>query len=186
MRGPTGKGQKHTHLSLHSKQTIIIVFTFNTCEIVVGNGRYFTRLPRCVGVDRLAPCTHAHTLLPPNCVVYRLLTARLDYNYTRPFPSKRMKTLLLVAAVLLYAGLVESFPNGAPVGACDTLTPLLNPMGHSEPPQTSPVPYSIDLSPFNNSGVWEYTPGNVYTRKDSVFVIHDSLADFQVHPLINL
>lgn len=98
-----------------------------------------------------------------------------------------MKTLLLVAAsaALLYAGLVESLPNGAPAGACDTLTPLLNPMGHSEPPQTSPVPYSIDLSPFNNSGVWEYTPGTVYTRKHSVFVIHDSLADFQVHPLTN-
>ena len=78
-----------------------------------------------------------------------------------------MKSLLLVAAVLavLYAGGVESLPTGAPTGACTTLTPLLNPRGHADPPQTTTVPYWIDLSRFNNSGKWEYTPGETYTCK---------------------
>lgn len=78
-----------------------------------------------------------------------------------------MKSLLSVVAVLavLCAREVESLPTGAPAGACDNLTPLRNPAGHAEPPQLTTVPYMINLSPFNNSGTWEYTPGNTYTCK---------------------
>ena len=78
-----------------------------------------------------------------------------------------MKSLLPLVVVLavLYARGVESLPTGAPIGACDTLTPLLNPAGHAQPPQTTTVPYWIDLSRFNKSGTWEYTPGETYTCK---------------------
>ena len=78
-----------------------------------------------------------------------------------------MKSLVSVVVVLvvLYARGIESLPGGAPAGACDTLTPLLNPAGHAQPPQTTTVPYMINLTPFNNSGSWEYNPGNTYTCK---------------------
>ena len=79
-----------------------------------------------------------------------------------------MKNLLsiVVPLALLYTRGIESFPSGAPIMACNTLTPIQNPMGHAQPPQITPVPYWIDLSSFNNSGTWQYTPGGTYSCKD--------------------
>ena len=78
-----------------------------------------------------------------------------------------MKSLVsvVVALVVLYARGIESRPEGAPAAACDTLAPFQNPAGHADPPQTTIVPYMINLIPFNNSGTWEYNPGNTYTCK---------------------
>ena len=78
-----------------------------------------------------------------------------------------MKNLLSVVVVLavIYARGIESLPTGAPSGACDNLTPLRNPAGHADPPQMTTVPYMINLTPFNNSGTWQYTPGTTYTCK---------------------
>lgn len=78
-----------------------------------------------------------------------------------------MKRLVSVVVVLvvLYARGIDSFPSGAPIMACDTLAPIINPMGHAQPPQTTTVPYMINLTPFNNSGTWEYNPGRTYICK---------------------
>ena len=83
-----------------------------------------------------------------------------------------MKTVLpLVVTVLasLCARRVLSLPTGAPVAACDTLTP--NPIGHRGLTQNSTVPYAIDLDPFRTQADNEslqYTPGKTYTRKEVV------------------
>jgi hypothetical protein len=81
--------------------------------------------------------------------------------------SSKMKSLLSVVVVLavLYARGIESLPTGAPAGACDNLTPFRNPAGHADPPQTTAVPYMINLTPFNNNETWQYTPGNTYNCK---------------------
>ena len=74
-----------------------------------------------------------------------------------------VSTLLLVFAAIYAA---DAFPSGAPQGACVTLSP--DPNQHGSQPQTSPVPYSIDLSPFDDgAGGYQYTPGNTYTCKNS-------------------
>ena len=72
-------------------------------------------------------------------------------------------TLSLILTILSVAWQgVESFSSGAPSGACSSLSP--DPVGHSNvQPQVTPVPYSIDLSPFNGAG--GYTPGQTYTCK---------------------
>jgi hypothetical protein len=82
----------------------------------------------------------------------------------------KMKNLLSIVVVLvvLYARGIESFPTGAPVMACDTLAPFINQAsstGHTQPPQTTAVPYMINLAPFNDSGTWQYNPGRTYTCK---------------------
>ena len=72
-------------------------------------------------------------------------------------------TLSLILAILSvgWQG-VESFSGGAPLGACNTLSP--DPSGHQNAqPQTTQVPYSVDLSPFTSAG--GYTPGQTYTCK---------------------
>ena len=76
-----------------------------------------------------------------------------------------MKTLLVIVVLvtLLCGQGVKSLPNGAPVGACDTLTP--NPIGHMGPPQNTIVPYTIDLSAFNDNETLVYTPGQTYSCK---------------------
>ena len=69
-----------------------------------------------------------------------------------------------VECVVLLALLcsAESLPTGAPLEACDTLTP--NAVAHLALPQTTPAPYSIDLSPFASSdGGYSYLPGETYT-----------------------
>ena len=77
-----------------------------------------------------------------------------------------MRTLLLGVALLasLYGPQqVSSFSMGAPIDACDTLSP--NPTRHGAQPQTTEVPYIIDLSPFDDNGTLEYSPGQTYTCK---------------------
>ena len=74
--------------------------------------------------------------------------------------------LFIVSVVALLQQQVSAFTGGAPAGACDSLTP--NPAangGHGADPQTSNVPYSIDLSPFCSNGTYSYYPGQSYTRK---------------------
>jgi hypothetical protein len=64
--------------------------------------------------------------------------------------------ILLIAAT--YLDQCEGFPSGAPPGACSTLSP--NPFAHGAPPQSSDVPYEVDLSAFDDgSGTLSYIPG---------------------------
>ena len=97
-----------------------------------------------------------------------------------------MKSLLSVVVILavLYARGVESLPDGAPAGACDTLTPFRNPAGHADPPQDTAVPYWIDLSTFNNSGTWEYNPGRTYTRKQNSYQCVHEIVSFKVQKIL--
>jgi hypothetical protein len=46
----------------------------------------------------------------------------------------------------------------------DPLSPV--PIAHGGNPQTTDVPYTIDISSFDSSGVLQYTPGQTYTRED--------------------
>lgn len=81
-----------------------------------------------------------------------------------------MKLILLSVAVLvalLGPQGVHSRSGGAPVEACDTVTPA--PSAHGAP-QTSEVPYFVYLDPLCNNGYLMYTPGETYTRK---LCVHD-------------
>ena len=68
--------------------------------------------------------------------------------------------VLLFSATLLCE--VECLSSGAPAAACQTLTPLLP--QHIEPPQTSQVPYEVDIAALDdgNDG-FSYVPGETYT-----------------------
>ena len=75
-----------------------------------------------------------------------------------------MRTLLLCAALLLQASVYQqtsALSVGAPLTACTTLSP--DPTAHGAQPQTSTVPYIIDLAQFCNGGTYSYTPGQTYT-----------------------
>ncbi len=77
-----------------------------------------------------------------------------------------MKLLICVSLVMSSIGLlVEGFSGGAPVQACDTLSP--NPTMHGAPAQISAVPYAISLMPFYNASDNSFTfyPGRTYTCK---------------------
>jgi hypothetical protein len=66
--------------------------------------------------------------------------------------------VLLLLITASYLGQSEGFPSGAPPGACSSLSP--NPFAHGAPPQTSAVPYEVDLSAFDDgSGTLSYIPG---------------------------
>ena len=56
---------------------------------------------------------------------------------------------------------VESFSGGAPSAACSTISP--DPAEHRAQPQSSPVPYNIDISQLSDAG--GYTPGQTYSCK---------------------
>ena len=67
--------------------------------------------------------------------------------------------------VLLLAGLyaADALPSGAPSAACETLSPASPHAAGGQ--QTTPVPYEIDLTMFeDDNGTLQYTPGGVYTR----------------------
>ena len=75
-----------------------------------------------------------------------------------------MKLLLCVSLVMSSIGLlVEGNMSGAPAAACDGLS--LNPIAHGAQPQTSAVPYAINLMPFYSNGSFTYYPGMTYTCK---------------------
>ena len=65
--------------------------------------------------------------------------------------------------VLLLAGLyaADARSAGAPPPACATLSPD---SPHPADGQTTPVPYEIDLTVFEDNGTLQYNPGRVYTR----------------------
>ena len=66
---------------------------------------------------------------------------------------------LLVCATLLNPA--ECLPTGAPAGACATLTPSIQ--NHIAPPQSSPVPYEVDLLSLDDGNGFSYVPGETYS-----------------------
>ena len=74
-----------------------------------------------------------------------------------------MKELVLSLVLLTsVATRVHTLPSGAPAAACDTLTQQHG----GVTPQTSPIPYQIDLSPFDDGdGGFAYEPGRAYECK---------------------
>ena len=64
-------------------------------------------------------------------------------------------TIVLLLGVAVTA--VVGFPSGAPASACSTISP--NHMNTS--PQTSAVPYTVNISSLTNG----YVPGQSYTSK---------------------
>ena len=73
--------------------------------------------------------------------------------------------LFLCLAMVAYHCLpVHAFSGGAPFGACSTLSP--DPVQHLANPQSSPVPYTIDLAVFDDgNGSFTYQPGMPYQRE---------------------
>ena len=71
-----------------------------------------------------------------------------------------MISILLL--LLMFGGSVNSYPSGAPSQACSSLTP-----NHGGSPQSSPLPYTLDLSGFDlyGDGNFYYEPGNIYQCK---------------------
>ena len=74
-----------------------------------------------------------------------------------------MEKYILIAVLLGLAIKVESRSTGAPAGACTTLSP--EPTAHNAEPQSSTVPYEVDLSAFYYSGGYYYYPGQTYLCK---------------------
>ena len=74
---------------------------------------------------------------------------------------KYLRPVLFLGLVSL-VNLVESFGTGAPAGACGTLSP--DPAQHGADPQTTPVPYEVDLSALRNGTTnnYCYVPGETY------------------------
>ena len=69
--------------------------------------------------------------------------------------------------VLLLAGIyaADALPGGAPLGACDNLTP-----NHRDNlPQMAAVPYVINLTQFSDgNGSYQYVPDQIYTGKKRI------------------
>ena len=71
----------------------------------------------------------------------------------------RFVSALVVIVACIYVA--DALSGGPQERACATLTPE-----HSNAAQTNAVPYSIDLSPFDDGdGGYEYTPGQTYTSE---------------------
>lgn len=69
--------------------------------------------------------------------------------------------LCLIAIKL---NVVECFSTGPPAAACTTLSP--NPTPHGGPPQTTPVPYEVNISALADpNGGYSYEPGVTYMCK---------------------
>ena len=70
-------------------------------------------------------------------------------------------TLLLIST----AAPAFCFPSGAPLAACETLAP--NASAHGAQPQTSDIPYVLNLSAFYDPALdrMVYTPNTVYNSK---------------------
>lgn len=89
-----------------------------------------------------------------------------------------MRAALSVIFVIGFCGLkgVLSLSSGAPLQACDNLTP--NPTSHLAQPQTGPVPYGIDYSELdvvNGTTMPAYNPGQTYTRKPLLYLRHPTM-----------
>ena len=75
--------------------------------------------------------------------------------------------IALLTVLLALCRLVCSLPGGAPLEACDNLTPAPGPHGA---PQTSAVPYRVYLDPLCRDGYLSYNPGETYTRKLHAYI----------------
>ena len=76
---------------------------------------------------------------------------------------------ILVAVLLCIAirvNVVESLSGGAPAEACETLSP--DPDSHMAQPQTTPVPYVVNISSLYDGGRYVYDPGETYTCKCTI------------------
>ena len=69
---------------------------------------------------------------------------------------------IVLAIVLVAFNEVDCYSSGAPSQACDNLTP--NAGSHGAQPQSTSVPYSVDLAPLTGTSGVVYTPGRTYTR----------------------
>ena len=70
--------------------------------------------------------------------------------------------LTILACIACWSLVAEGFSTGAPVDACETLSP--DPLFHGADPQSSDVPYEIDLSSLaDTSGGLSYVPGDTYS-----------------------
>ena len=75
-----------------------------------------------------------------------------------------------VLVILVYTKLwnqVECLSTGAPAEACTTLTPSIQ--FHIDPPQSSPVPYEVDLLSLDNGDSFSYDPGETYAGAKMLF-----------------
>ena len=69
--------------------------------------------------------------------------------------------LLLSAAVIQ---VTESLPTGAPISACDNITPE---PGHGGAPQSpNTIPYFVDITQFGNDPTPYYLSDTVYNGKN--------------------
>jgi len=83
--------------------------------------------------------------------------------------------LALFLSVVYWSHPVQGFSFGAPSEACETLAP--NAALHMDTPQSSPVPYEVDLSALDDgNGNFVYMPGQVYPCKiRHLDVVRDSI-----------
>ena len=75
----------------------------------------------------------------------------------------RVSSIVLVSIICItFWNQVHSFPTGAPAGACTNLTADVE---SHDSPQTSPVPYMLDLSNLDNGDGFSYVPGETYSSR---------------------
>ena len=73
--------------------------------------------------------------------------------------------MLAVLLLLIFGVSTQAYPDGAPSNSCVSLTP-----DHGVPPQSSSLPYSLDLSVFYlyGDGYFYYEPGKTYQCEKDV------------------
>ena len=75
----------------------------------------------------------------------------------------QISTALILLSVTYLSDVAEGLSTGAPSPACSTLAPLQS-MHLNAPPQTSDVPYEVDLSDLDDgTGNYTYIPGATYS-----------------------
>ena len=91
------------------------------------------------------------------CQVYIVVSKKISATHLAAMNS--IFIVLLIVAVNLDQS--KCFPSGAPSTACSTLSP--DPLFHGAQPQTSAVPYEVDLSAFDDgTGALSYVPGQTF------------------------
>ena len=78
-----------------------------------------------------------------------------------------LQVLIIVVVLVAAVHIVSGFPNGAPLGACVSLTP-----SHGGNPQNEPSPHIVNLSSFDgmfnesmNTTTLYYIPDTTYSSK---------------------
>ena len=75
-----------------------------------------------------------------------------------------MYTTLLICILFSFCSFqVNGYPSGVPAAACTSLTPM-----HGVEPQTTDIPFMIDISEFRDTtnDYYYYTPGRTYNSKE--------------------